>query len=213
MIWKSLVALILIGALATLGYYAFRPLPVEKSEWSSISDSLKTDLPDDPAMARKEIYKVQQTLKSLRPKGRYIVIDSQSNHLTYRTEDSIIFRATCSTGSGGVLVDSATGRKWTFMTPHGIFKIGTKIEHPWWRKPDWHYIEEKEEIPKDPSQRFDSEVLGDYAMGFGDGYFIHGTLYKRLLGISVTHGCVRLGDDELKELYKVVPIGTPVYIY
>jgi L,D-transpeptidase YbiS len=213
MIWKSIIALILIGVLTTLGYFAFKPLQVEKSEWSSISDSLKTDLPDDPALARKEIFKVQQSLQSLRPKGRYIVIDSHSNHLTYRTEDSVLFRATCSTGSGGVLVDSATGRKWTFMTPHGIFKIKTKIEHPWWRKPDWHYIEEKEEIPTDPSQRFDSEVLGDYAMGFGDGYFIHGTLYKRLLGISVTHGCVRLGDDELKELFKVVPIGTPVYIF
>ncbi len=213
MIWKITVAFILAGLLATVSYYAFKPLPVEKSAWSSISDSLRTELPADQVLAMKAITKLQQTLKLLRPKGRYIVIDSNSNHLTYRTEDSIVFRATCSTGSGGVLVDSATGRKWTFNTPRGVFKVGSKIEHPWWRKPDWHYIEEKEEIPKNPSERFDSEVLGDYAMGFGDGYFIHGTLYKRLLGISVTHGCVRLGDDELKALFNIVPIGTPIYIY
>ncbi len=212
MIGKIIVAVIL-AALLTVGYFAYRPMPVEKSEWSSISDSLKTELPSDLEQAKKAVYKVQQALKSLRPKGRYIVIDSHSNHLTYRSADSIIFRVTCSTGSGGVLVDSATGRKWTFNTPRGVFKVGSKLENPWWRKPDWHYIEENEEIPKDPSERFDDEVLGDFAMGFGDGYFIHGTLYKRLLGISVTHGCVRLGDDELKALYKMVTIGTPVYIY
>jgi len=29
----------------------------------------------------------------------------------------------------------------------------------------------------------------------------------------VTHGCVRLGSDDLKKLYDMVPIGTPVYIF
>src|SRR3990170_868729 len=104
MIWRWIVAIMLFSLLAALGYFAFKPLPVEKSEWSSITDSLKTDLPQDLDQARKELSKVQQLLKSLRPKGRYIVIDSHSNHLSYRTADSIIFRATCSTGSGGVLV-------------------------------------------------------------------------------------------------------------
>lgn len=207
------IGTLITAGLIYTGYLVFKPLPETKSEWSSIVDSLKTELPSDQLLAQKEISRVQQTLKTLRPKGRYIVIDSHSNHLTYRTADSILFRATCSTGSGGELIDSATGRKWTFNTPRGVFKIGSKLEDPWWRKPDWHYIEEKEEIPKDPAERFDAEVLGDYAMGFGDGFFIHGTLYKRLLGISVTHGCVRLGDDELKELFKMVTIGTPVYIY
>jgi len=213
MIWKLALVLLLVGILAGIGYYAFKPLPENKSEWSEIADSLKTVLPEDQEQARKQLQKVQLALKALQPKGAYIVIDSHSNHLSYRTVDSVMFRATCSTGSGGILVDSTTGRKWTFNTPRGVFKIRSKVENPWWRKPDWHYVEENEEIPKNEGERYDDEVLGDYAMGFGDGYFIHGTLYKRLLGISVTHGCVRLGDDELEALYKVVPIGTPLYIY
>ena len=56
-------------------------------------------------------------------------------------------------------------------------------------------------------------MMGDYAMGFGDGFFIHGTLYERLLGVNVTHGCVRLGSDDLKVLYSQVPIGTTVYVF
>ncbi|HEX7344288.1 MAG TPA: L,D-transpeptidase, partial [bacterium] len=75
------------------------------------------------------------------------------------------------------------------------------------------FIEEGEEIPKDPRERYDPEMLGEYAMGFGDGYFIHGTIYKRLLGINVTHGCVRLGDADLKHVFDKVKIGTPVYIF
>ena len=41
-------------------------------------------------------------------------------------------------------------------------------------------------MPTNPEQRFESDVLGDYALGFGKGYFIHGTLYARLLGKNVT---------------------------
>jgi lipoprotein-anchoring transpeptidase ErfK/SrfK len=29
----------------------------------------------------------------------------------------------------------------------------------------------------------------------------------------VSHGCIRLGKDPLRELYRQVPLGTPVYIY
>ena len=50
-------------------------------------------------------------------------------------------------------------------------------------------------------------------MDLGDGYLIHGTLYERALGLSITHGCVRLGDKDLESVYKTVRIGTPVYIF
>jgi L,D-transpeptidase YbiS len=55
--------------------------------------------------------------------------------------------------------------------------------------------------------------MGDYALGLGNGYFIHGTLYKRMLGRNVSHGCVRLGDEDLAHLYRNVPIGTRVFIF
>lgn len=206
---------IVVGGIGALIYFSYRPLPVDGglSDWASIADSLKAELPKDPKLAEKEYRKTLSSLEALQPKAPYIVIDSHSNKLSYRTVDSVFFKATCSTGSGGVLVDSSTKRQWVFNTPKGAFKVERKIENPWWRKPDWAFIEEGEAIPKDESDRMDAEVLGDFALGFGDGYFIHGTLYTRLLGISVTHGCVRLGDEDLKSLFKVVPVGTPIYIF
>jgi L,D-transpeptidase YbiS len=38
-------------------------------------------------------------------------------------------------------------------------------------------------------------------------------LYERALGLSITHGCVRLGDRDLETVYKTVRIGTQVYIF
>lgn len=176
-------------------------------------DSIPARLSSDAKQAKKELAAARKKLAGLKPRGPYIVIDTHANMLYYRTEDSVILAARCSTGSGGELVDSATGQRWIFDTPRGVFKIKNKLTEPWWRKPDWAFIEENEPIPKREEERFDPNVMGDYALGFGDGFFIHGTIYERLLGINVTHGCVRVGSDDLDKLYKRTPIGTMVYIF
>ena len=55
--------------------------------------------------------------------------------------------------------------------------------------------------------------LGAYALDLGDGYLLHGTPYVDSLGNAVTHGCIRLGDDDIEWLFLHVGKGTPVYIY
>ena len=42
---------------------------------------------------------------------------------------------------------------------------------------------------------------------------IHGTNEDHLIGQAVSHGCVRLLNEDIAKLYEMVPIGTPVYIY
>ena len=56
-------------------------------------------------------------------------------------------------------------------------------------------------------------ALGEYALNLGSGYLLHGTPYLESLGRAATHGCIRLGDEEIRWLYHNVPKGTPVYIY
>jgi L,D-transpeptidase YbiS len=112
------------------------------------------------------------------------------------------------------LVDAEDGRHWQFETPKGFFRVDSKLDNPWWRKPDWAFIEEGEPVPAgDADERFDPYAMGDYAIGFGDGYFIHGTVLERLIGVSVTHGCVRMRGDDLKKLYDAVETYTPVIIF
>jgi L,D-transpeptidase YbiS len=179
----------------------------------ALVDTLATKFPQDEKLARKELGNAEKSLAKLKPLKPYIVIDTHANRIYYRTEDSIFLDAVCSTGSGSELIDSVTKRKWVFNTPRGVFKIQNKIKDPWWRKPDWEFIETGEPIPKAEADRMDGNVMGDFAMGFGDGFFIHGTIYERLLGINVTHGCVRLGTDDLHKLVEMTPIGTSVYIF
>ncbi|MEW5995906.1 MAG: L,D-transpeptidase, partial [Candidatus Zixiibacteriota bacterium] len=168
---------------------------------------------DKKAAPPPTLREAKRALARLRPAEPYIVIDRYANKLYLRTADKVLLTADCSTGSGAELVDSTGARYWKFDTPRGVFTVHSKLENPWWRKPDWFFIEENQPTPKDERQRLDSDMLGDYAIGFGDGYYIHGTIYMRLLGVSVTHGCVRLAAADLRELYYQTRIGTPIFIY
>jgi L,D-transpeptidase YbiS len=102
---------------------------------------------------------------------------------------------------------------WTFDTPRGAFRVRSRLVNPVWRKPDWAFIEEGRPVPQDPAERFEYGVLGAYALYFGDGYMIHGTLYERQIGRPVSHGCIRLGREPLRELWKALPLGSPILIY
>ena len=157
--------------------------------------------------------RLETALERRVPRGPWIVIDQTHNRLRLMRGSEILLEAPCSAGSGMVLKEGAKGRVWVFDTPRGRFEVLSKTENPVWKKPDWAFVEEGEPIPKDPADRLEYGSLGEYALYFGNGYMIHGTLYERLLGRPVSHGCIRLGKDPLRELYRQVPLGTPVYIY
>lgn len=159
----------------------------------------------------KEKTALERSLRKEVPKGHYIVIDTAANLLFVKKGEEVVLEAPCSTGSGRTLVGPQ--RSWTFETPRGEFRIRHKVVNPLWRKPDWAFLEEGEPVPSDESKRFERNVLGEYALGIGDGYFIHGTLYNRLLGQNVTHGCVRLGSEDLRKLVRLAPVGTRVFIF
>jgi lipoprotein-anchoring transpeptidase ErfK/SrfK len=55
--------------------------------------------------------------------------------------------------------------------------------------------------------------LGHFALDMGDGYLLHGTPDKASIGNAVTHGCLRLADEDIAWLYEHVDVGTPVFIY
>src|SRR5215204_5178808 len=67
--------------------------------------------------------------------------------------------------------------------------------------------------PQGTKHRSIKGELGHYKLDLGDGYLLHGTPYARSIGAAVTHGCVRLADDDIEWLYENVPAGTKVYIY
>ena len=67
--------------------------------------------------------------------------------------------------------------------------------------------------PLGTNQRRFEGVLGTHRLNMGNGYALHGTNHPETVGRAVSHGCVRLLNEDIAKLYEMVPIGTPVYIY
>lgn len=67
--------------------------------------------------------------------------------------------------------------------------------------------------PFGTNQRKYRGVLGTHRLNIGDGYALHGTDKPETIGRSVSHGCVRLRNEDIARLYEIVPVGTPVFIY
>lgn len=217
-IWPVLAVLAAIvgGLLVAFGPgtgYDFAPV-------TDFEVPLAANLPDGGGELKKlhgklarENRQFQATLTKLEPKENYVVIDQTQNRIYLMNDGKVVHQAVCSAGSGIVLKDSTRGKKWVFDTPRGVFKVRNRIEDPIWRKPDWAFVEEGKPIPRNPADRIEEGTLGEYALYLEDGYMIHGTLYERLLGRSVSHGCVRVGREDLRVFWKGTQIGTPVYIF
>lgn len=160
----------------------------------------------------KETNLLQAKFEKLTPRTPYIIINTTQNEYRLFNKRQEIRRGFCSTGSYTKLYTEK--KTWVFKTPKGVRRVIGKVTNPVWIKPDWAFVEEGIPIPPagHPS-RYESGTLGDYALSLGDGYLIHGTLYQRFLGQSVTHGCVRMGDEDLEAVYKTLQHGSKVYIY
>lgn len=57
------------------------------------------------------------------------------------------------------------------------------------------------------------DVLGTHRLNLGDGYALHGTQQVRQLGQNVSHGCVRLHNDDIARLFAMASVGDEVVIY
>jgi hypothetical protein len=67
--------------------------------------------------------------------------------------------------------------------------------------------------PLGSKQRQVPKVLGTHKLVLGDGYLIHGTDREDSIGEAVSHGCVRMYNEDVQRLYELVPVGTAVYIF
>ncbi|USG65837.1 L,D-transpeptidase [Brevibacillus ruminantium] len=80
-------------------------------------------------------------------------------------------------------------------TPHGDFTIISKVPYP-------------NSYPGGPLS-----VFGTYWLGLSKPHYgIHGTNNPASIGHYVSHGCIRMYNQDVNTLARLVPIGTPVKI-
>ena len=100
-------------------------------------------------------------------------------------------------------------------TPTGVTHVVGHIAHPAWIVPRSILAEHAHEgvplprvVPAGPNN-----PLGQYAMPRAwPGYLIHGTDKPAGVGRRVSHGCIHLYPEDIKQLFRQVPNGTQVRV-
>jgi lipoprotein-anchoring transpeptidase ErfK/SrfK len=143
------------------------------------------------------------------------VDDSSRTYLLLRLQERTLYMVTYDV-AGGAPTDVqsfpvAIGRR-EYETPTGVFAVTDKATDPDWVQFDW----------KDPSRAIrlvppgPDNPLGRRWIGFASGYGwqigFHGTPHPELLGQAVSHGCVRMRNDDVVKVYDRVRIGTVVIV-
>ena len=99
---------------------------------------------------------------------------------------------------GNVVLLHPDGREVPFEAKEGQeIRVGNKLIVP----------------PLGSVQRRYLDVLGANRLYLGDGYGIHGTDAPSSIGRSISHGCIRVRNEDIETLFRIVAIGTPVYVY
>jgi L,D-transpeptidase ErfK/SrfK len=182
----------------------------------AMNNACTTDSTESRILKEKlntEISALQKKLDKKTPVSSYLVVNTSKNKFLLYKDKKVLGKGRCSTGSY-ILLSKGDEQQWIFKTPRGVFQIRGKTVSPVWVKPDWALVEEGLPVPSPTHRsRYEYGVLGDYALSLGQGYLIHGTIYQRFLGLPVTHGCIRLNDDDLKLVYQCLTVGSKVYIY
>jgi L,D-transpeptidase YbiS len=149
---------------------------------------------------------------------RYVVIHLAENRLDLLDGGRVVWSAPVATGTEFRL--ESAGRSWKFETPRGLFRVQRKEKNPVWIKPDWAFVEEGQPIPPlDSPLRRKEGMLGTTAVYIGYELALHGTDKPHLVLQSnpeerrVSHGCIRLTNEDARTLYYWVEVGTPVLIY
>ncbi|KYC36416.1 hypothetical protein WA1_42685 [Scytonema hofmannii PCC 7110] len=100
----------------------------------------------------------------------------------------------------------AVGRR-GWETPVGSFRVRDMLVNPTWIHP-----KTGKAIPGGDAKN----PLGNYWIGFWtngkDWVGFHGTPNPESVGTAASHGCIRMYNQDVEELFKLVKVGTPVTV-
>lgn len=96
-------------------------------------------------------------------------------------------------------------------TPEGEFKVTEKLVHPVWYPPASIRLRNPQLPPRIAAGP--DNPLGEYWLGLSaPGYGIHGTSKPYGVGRRISHGCLRLYPEDIRDLFARISVGTPVRI-
>jgi len=92
-------------------------------------------------------------------------------------------------------------------TPVGTFSVLYKVKNPTWQNPFNGNVG-----PPGPANPLGDRLIVFTPIG-NKGYAgFHGTTNESLIGQAVSHGCVRMKNNDIRALFELVELGTPVVV-
>ena len=166
--------------------------------------SLAAPVSDAVSMARVPADLLQRV-------GLQLVLDRQHRQLLVLNDGLLTRRFPAAVGTVG------------WETPSGRFRVMQMVKDPVWTHPISGELVGPE---------IDTNPLGSRWIGFyrdckgregwdGEQYLdiegctvagFHGTPYRWTVGRAVSHGCVRLYEENVQEIFEMVRVGTPVTV-
>jgi L,D-transpeptidase ErfK/SrfK len=149
-------------------------------------------------------------LQEQTPAQRELVLDRRNRHLTVLENGQELRRFPVAVGRPG------------WETPVGRFAVIERVADPSWEHPATG-----ETVPPGPANPLGSRWIGFHRDCLGRSGFngrehlvvegcvssgFHGTPNRDSVGQAVSHGCVRLFDEHVQELFELVQLGTPVTV-
>jgi lipoprotein-anchoring transpeptidase ErfK/SrfK len=119
--------------------------------------------------------------------ARRIVISIPDHKLTLMEGDKVIRVYAVATG------------KLSTPSPEGEFRVVNRVAHPTWFGP-------RGVVKPGPANPLGTRWLGLSAQGYG----IHGTNAPDSIGKYASHGCIRMRNRDVEDLFGLVPMGTSV---
>jgi lipoprotein-anchoring transpeptidase ErfK/SrfK len=147
----------------------------------------------NPAVAAAPVSDTRRTTaaaRRTRPAGTRVVVVSLEDRRLALVEDGAVTK----------VYTVAVGRD-TTPSPTGTFTIVQRVENP-------TYYHEGQVVPPGPGNPVGTRWMGLDKKGYG----IHGTNRPRSIGKAASHGCIRMRQADLEELFAEVRSGDQVEI-
>ena len=134
-----------------------------------------------------------------------IIVDTAARQLTYVMQGKRAIRYGCAVGKDGF--------RWA-----GLADVARKVMWPKWTPPK-EMIERAPEkakwkngMPGGPDNPLGARALYLYQNGNDTLFLIHGTTEPMSIGKNASSGCIRMVNQDVKDLFARVPIGSRVLV-
>ena len=161
----------------------------------NIPITAKIDLTTKRALIEGTDYTPRDVLTGEHPEGLWVVIDKSARILTVYVGDEVFLKYPVAVGSN------------IGLTPEGQFTFVIKAKNPRWGGGGYA----SPIAGGAPNNPLGKRWMG-LSKGGGGSYGVHGNVSPYSIGTNASHGCVRMINSDVEELYEYIEVGTPVWV-